>query len=65
MAPAGTGIPTHSRAPRHAASASLLPHSVAFSPLEQALLDDLYDAAELDAICDALFADVRDVPAGR
>lgn len=37
--------------------ASLLPQS-AFTADEDALLDELYEAAELDAICDALFADV-------
>lgn len=36
-------------------SASILPQSVAFSAAEQALLDELHEAAELDAICDALF----------
>jgi hypothetical protein len=37
---------------------SLLPHLVAFSGAEEAMLDELYEAAELDAICDALFGDV-------
>ena len=39
-------------------SASLLPQSVVFSATEQAMLDELQDAAELDGICDALFAGV-------
>lgn len=39
-------------------SASLLPQCVSFSAAEQALLDELQDAAELDGICDALFAGV-------
>ena len=38
--------------------ASLLPQLVAFSDREDALLDELYESAELDAICDALFGDV-------
>ena len=38
--------------------ASLLPHTVAFNDGEDALLDELYESAELDAICDALFGDV-------
>ncbi len=37
---------------------SLLPQYVAFNDRELALLDDLYEGAEIDAICDALFADV-------
>lgn len=37
---------------------SLLPHYVAFNDRELAMLDDLYETAEIDAICDALFADV-------
>jgi len=39
-------------------AASLLPQHTAFTANEQAMLDELYDAAEIDAICDALFADV-------
>jgi hypothetical protein len=38
-------------------SASLLPQHAAFSSAEQAMLDELYDAAELDAVCDVLFMD--------
>ncbi len=38
-------------------SASLLPQHVVFSSAEQAMLDELYDAAELDAVCDVLFGD--------
>jgi hypothetical protein len=37
---------------------SLLPQQVAFSGPEEALLEELYESAELDAICDALFGDV-------
>lgn len=37
---------------------SLLPQQVAFSGPEEAMLDELYETAELDAICDALFGDV-------
>ena len=37
---------------------SLLPQHIAFNDREMALLDDLYEMAEIDAICDALFADV-------
>jgi hypothetical protein len=40
----------------------LLPPERAFSRTELALLDELYEQAELDAICDALFADVLDTP---
>jgi hypothetical protein len=39
-------------------AASLLPQHVAFDDRELSLLDDLYEMAEIDAICDALFADV-------
>ncbi len=37
---------------------SILPQFVAFNDREMAMLDDLYEMAEIDAICDALFADV-------
>ena len=37
---------------------SLLPQLTAFNDKETALLDELYEMAEIDAICDALFADV-------
>jgi hypothetical protein len=40
------------------ALSSLLPQYVAFDDKELALLDDLYEMAEIDAICDALFRDV-------
>jgi len=40
------------------AARSLLPQPVAFNAAEQAMLDDLYEAAEIDAICDLLFKDV-------
>lgn len=39
-------------------AASLLPQHIAFDDRELSLLDDLYEMAEIDAICDALFADV-------
>jgi hypothetical protein len=44
-------LPTH--------TSSLLPQHLAFNATEQSLLDELYETAEIDAICDALFAVVE------
>ncbi len=38
--------------------ASLLPQELAFSSGEDALFDELYEAAELDAVCEALFGNI-------